>query len=325
MQRLLDQYRRMDPVNHFISTLKEMNASWYSLDSQRRIVNEIIRDPIAEKYAPETKYRIRLIKQFIREIERKNYDISDELAQELIYVLKYPCGVDIDDDELYHVSYRLAENDTRSKIISFRVSNSFRDVGMKIWEAGFFMAEFARHRPHLFTSRKILELGSGVGLTGIMIAACCAPKSIILTDYTRQSLVNLRYNVQINDHMLRNSQIRVEDLDWNDCSLDHAAKMNVELLISCDCVYDVSVFPALVNTVTSFFNCPDTSESPRAQRVAYFAATLRNQATFSAFLSELDGTSILLSDITDDAQNSPQVFDYPNRNTIRMFCMSLAQ
>lgn len=35
----------------------------------------------------------------------------------------------------------------------------------------------------LLKGRRVLELGAGTGMTGIVVAACCGAKEVVLTDY----------------------------------------------------------------------------------------------------------------------------------------------
>ena len=45
---------------------------------------------------------------------------------------------------------------------------------------------------------KIVELGAGVGTTGIIVAGLCKTKSVHMTDYTDATLLNMIHNVAIN-------------------------------------------------------------------------------------------------------------------------------
>lgn len=53
-------------------------------------------------------------------------------------------------------------------------------VGMQVWRSALLMGDFILGNRDIFTNDQIvLELGSGVGLTGIVAAMCC--KEIIFT------------------------------------------------------------------------------------------------------------------------------------------------
>lgn len=53
-------------------------------------------------------------------------------------------------------------------------------VGMQVWRSALSMSDFIVENRHIFTGEQVvLELGSGVGLTGIVAAMYC--KEIIFT------------------------------------------------------------------------------------------------------------------------------------------------
>lgn len=57
---------------------------------------------------------------------------------------------------------------------------SLNMVGMQVWRSALLMGDFILENRHIFTGDQIvLELGSGVGLTGIVAAMYC--KEIIFT------------------------------------------------------------------------------------------------------------------------------------------------
>lgn len=56
------------------------------------------------------------------------------------------------------------------------------------WEAGFFLAEYMVLNREIFENKTCLELGSGVGITGIVLAKKVNIKKLVMTDYTDQSM-----------------------------------------------------------------------------------------------------------------------------------------
>lgn len=50
------------------------------------------------------------------------------------------------------------------------------------------MADFMALNPEIFENKTCLELGSGVGITGIVLAKKAKVKQLVLTDYTDQSM-----------------------------------------------------------------------------------------------------------------------------------------
>lgn len=130
------------------------------------------------------------------------------------------------------------------------------------------------------------------------------------------------YNVGINQELLNNvEQPEAQILDWADFSHDTVATLSPDILLACDCVYDIDEFPALMGIIGAFFTFPDTPKSNRVDRVAYFATTLRNEATLSTFLSHLDQYSIHFTNITSETAPCSH-FEYPNAESIRLYRLS---
>ncbi|CAM9234270.1 unnamed protein product [Choristocarpus tenellus] len=125
--------------------------------------------------------------------------------------------------------------------LTCRVVNQDNEVGMRVWEAGRVLAEYCVSRPELFKGRRVLELGAGVGMTGLTIAACCNPSEVVLTDYAPRVLANLRFNAEINrstlEKCVRGSEtVVVRSLDWMDYSSLDTANPKAKKA-SCEALY----------------------------------------------------------------------------------------
>ena len=71
-------------------------------------------------------------------------------------------------------------------------------TGWTIWAAATLKARWIAERPELFAGKDCIELGAGCGLTGLA-AACCTPaKSVVLSDYPKETMENLLYNTARN-------------------------------------------------------------------------------------------------------------------------------
>jgi predicted nicotinamide N-methyase len=94
--------------------------------------------------------------------------------------------------------------DDDDDIIQIRTYPYHNDVGVaKVWEAGACLAEYIIYNLHCVKDKNVVELGAGVGLTGLIAAGYSGAKSIHMTDYTEVCLDNLGYNVDINEEWLR--------------------------------------------------------------------------------------------------------------------------
>lgn len=66
--------------------------------------------------------------------------------------------------------------------------------------------------------RSVLELGSGVGLTGLSVCLQCAPKSFCFTDSHLEVLERLRENIHLN--ITSENSLAIELGRWGSCFQD---------------------------------------------------------------------------------------------------------
>lgn len=248
--------------------------------------------------------------------------MDDDLAGELMnFLLRSQTGDSLQSDALHHVSYSAYDSEQTSEeiVVTCRVTAVFNEVGLKIWEAGWFLAEYILAYPELFRDQCVLELGAGVGFSGLVLATCTRPRQVLLSDYAPNVMQNLRYNVEINSSKYR-CPVDVVTLDWD--TWQQSDELQPDILLAGDCVYDVAAFPSLVRVLHAFMDKPSDR-----QRVAIFASTIRNQTTFQAFLDQLEQFEIAYVDVTAEALQAmgPQCFKYANRHQIRLCHLSRAK
>ncbi|KAE8905515.1 hypothetical protein PF005_g13864 [Phytophthora fragariae] len=91
-------------------------------------------------------------------------------------------------------------------------------IGGSVWTSGELLAahlELQReHYRSVFDGARVVELGSGTGYVGLMIAACFKPSHVFLTDL-KTHVQGLRRNVERNAEALRPGvQVHVSELSW---------------------------------------------------------------------------------------------------------------
>lgn len=166
------------------------------------------------------------------------------------------------------------------------------------------MANWCLNNCKLFQNKTILELGSGVGVTGLILASNCSPKRVCLTDCHSTVLEVLCENVNLNvtdreikqkegkfqtkpcesllikGHVNNNnctSVVEVRKLPWEIVDEKLCKTFgNVDTLIAADVVYDSDLFLPLINTLKCFLKS-GVSE-------VFLACTVRNRNTLNHFL-----------------------------------------
>jgi predicted nicotinamide N-methyase len=99
-------------------------------------------------------------------------------------------------------SFRVG-SDTSNHHLKIRVFPQHNDVALKVWEAGACLAEYLMAYPDMVANKRVIELGAGVGLTGLVMAACCQPISVYMTDYSATCLENMNHNIAINQKWIQ--------------------------------------------------------------------------------------------------------------------------
>ena len=173
-------------------------------------------------FLPSRRYIQKLLQQYITKLEECNIELQDDnLASLVCYFSMTKCNTLPDPTSSSLVTFRIPksnnsmesnDNDTspstnnkgNDDIIQIRTYPYHNDVGAaKVWEAGACLAEYIIYNPQCVKDKNVVELGAGVGLTGLIAAGVCRAKSMHMTDYTEVCLDNLGYNVDINEEWLR--------------------------------------------------------------------------------------------------------------------------
>lgn len=150
----------------------------------------------------------------------------------------------------------------------------------------------------------VLELGSGVGLTGLTISLSCAPKTVILTDCHPVVLKTLTENIELNIKddfnekvplkdcfLLERGVVRVLSLNWETITPEFCEKLGrVNKIVAADVVYDQTIFKPLLNTVNLLF---------KYCKVEHFilSCTVRNEDTFKKFIGLVKDENYKIEDL----------------------------
>ncbi|GAB2293547.1 hypothetical protein Dimus_027754 [Dionaea muscipula] len=102
--------------------------------------------------------------------------------------------------------------------IRHSITSSIPRVGLQVWRAELVLADFVLHKMFLspeFDGIISIELGSGTGLVGILLAF--AAKIVFITDHGNDILDNCAKNIELNLGLFgRYSSVHVRELDWQE-------------------------------------------------------------------------------------------------------------
>ncbi|CAM9485652.1 unnamed protein product [Ectocarpus sp. 6 AP-2014] len=261
------------------STSSSSSSSWTSLGFQERVATELFDCPVAAEFPPRLEYVSRVTKVLLEAVETA----GDEPAEGLL-LARMACvsslrgGGGHSDDTAFesfwfprraalcgtistgsYYSAKGFQEEEGGAFFSFRVANRDNEVGLRVWEAGRALAEFCQAHSGLLRGKRVLELGAGIGMTGMAVAATCGAAEVVLTDYAprhedfiffctlsptrplRRMLANLHHNLEINRALLEAgagrsngdndkpsttpSGVSVRFLDWTDYCRHNASSV----------------------------------------------------------------------------------------------------
>ncbi|CAM9106648.1 unnamed protein product [Scytosiphon promiscuus] len=216
---------------------------WTSLEFQEKVAALVLESPVAVEFPPRVEYVSRVTKVLLQEVEAAGDEPAeglllarmacassirareegmmaaggaDDTAFESFWFPEpTACCNCSDSSSSAGVAFSPAADsagasDTRKQaagaFFSFRVANRDNEVGLRVWEAGRALAEFCLAHSGLLEGKRVLELGAGIGMTGMAAAACCGASEVVLTDYAPRVLANLHFNVEINRPLLDTSK-----------------------------------------------------------------------------------------------------------------------
>ncbi|XP_058672028.1 protein-lysine N-methyltransferase EEF2KMT [Ammospiza caudacuta] len=268
------------------------------------ILHKTILHPLCVKYPPSAKYRRCFLTELIKKLESTAAEPLDELYEALADVLK-------EEEESTHCykNYLLPSGDCVSLCESTALISG-GTTGLLTWEAALHLAQWALQNPSLFRGRTVLELGSGVGFTGIAICKSCQPRTFIFSDCHPRVLSQLGENLQLNGlspepdgtwspqtesqgqegegQSCQTPKVIVAELDWGSVTEKQLLALRADVVIAADVVYDPEIIVALIGMLQKL----STSRADRKAPEVFIASTIRNPATYQLFQAELDKAGI---------------------------------
>lgn len=187
---------------------------------------------------------------------------------------------------------------------------------MRTWRASLLLAEWLVQHPDVVWKKRVLELGSGVGFLGVLIAQLQLDviresrlintgqenegASLVMTDVNDAVLARCYDNTLLPSNRINNHpNIRTMQLDWVDALSEDRKKrletrlgeINAEVMIGADIVYDLDLIPPLIETLRMGLSTDPTSpESNRRQ--AWIALSVRSEETLSRFIEVADARGL---------------------------------
>jgi hypothetical protein len=330
--------------------------SWPSEEAQAELV-QILTDtdyqrlpPGLTNVSPPHKYLQSVLQLAKRDIEK--HEICPQYNDDFMDLfLNTVCEVGDAED----TGFALYKTLLTDRLIPIKIKRSHNEVGTKVWTAGIFLTELiqrmAEKERSCWCDASVLELGAGVGITGLVLARGLPdeiqPNEVLLSDYPLDVMELLAENTTIVSRWNDRCKVDAKALDWaqvNDHGFDDISLGSYNCILAADCTYSEDLNSSLVRLFEAYFELYSQHHSIAYNNInmeedylpiallkskepfVLIACTERNIVTYQHFLSVLEQSKICQGiDITFSSQ---QLVQYPfyvdysvDRNLIRILCI----
>lgn len=173
---------------------------------QERFLSEVLCHADVERHPPQLAYTKRVVKAFVRDVERSGGDagLDDglaEIAASLMGGYGSSLGGDGSDADSKFFYRAFQVGPAPAPPITLSVTEGWGgglETGGNVWVGGLLMAHFLTQQAGLFSGQRVVEFGAGTGMGGIALAKTGQARSVTLTDVMAPVLDVLRVNVEAN-------------------------------------------------------------------------------------------------------------------------------
>ncbi|XP_077490474.1 protein-lysine N-methyltransferase EEF2KMT isoform X1 [Amblyomma americanum] len=271
LKQLSKRFLACVPIAELKNLLDTVPGVCFVEEFQEQLVACTVQHPVARTFPPRASYVKHFLKCVIDKLDAHNVDIADSLYVHFAEKLGFRnSGDDLPGFVTYTIDDRTAVTLKEHTAVVLNGT-----TGLRTWQASMFLSEWCLENRNLLSGKHILELGCGVGLTGIVICKTCSPLTYTFTDGHCAVLQSVEENLGRND--VTGSNISVHMLSWGDHT-DYKEHCATDIILGADLVFDPAVIPLLVGTLGDLLAEGGT---------AYIASTVRNPETHALFLSSL--------------------------------------
>ncbi|KAF9270761.1 hypothetical protein L218DRAFT_969219 [Marasmius fiardii PR-910] len=298
-------------------------------DLNKFLVEEILLNPHLQRFPPAVQYQQSFWKTLISHLEQlqrssddayDEFEIDDRILEHYLSLLPLAAPVR---DQICGLGLPLRQPPSKSFVTRFWTTFSNQSegeaidvsqyqtttlhesrtiiesgtTGLRTWGASLHLAEYIISHPDLIRRKRILELGSGVGFLGIIVATIQhllrEPMPIWLTDVNEDVLSRCRQNVSLDCNLSSSHpDVHFRALDWFDALKEDRGRLDgfiqecdLDLILGADIVFDPSLIEPLAALLSQFL------QHRERERMGIIALTVRNEETYRSFLTAVQGAS----------------------------------
>lgn len=329
-EQLILAMASVDEVLSALHTEREFaSEEKWSMEEQDRFAHLV--DCCWTELGSLNRYTKALVRTYVSKLEKQGGVLNSDKLMDLVFRISLIKETIPHPEESCYLCFRIPPND--DKLLKIRIYPFHNDVALRLWEAGATLAEYFLEYPDFVQGKRVIELGAGVGLTGLVVAGSCGAEGVYLTDYTEVCRANMAHNILINQDWLQASRLDSSTvtqgyLEWSSFvegdrdeegsdtlrSSDHDHKClkafdDADILLAADVTYDLDSLKYLVAIVVQFLQKAPT------RKEAIFGITRRNMTTFNTFLALLKDEGIDYKWIWSRPEYHPLPIRFPTKFT----------
>ncbi|XP_048325211.2 uncharacterized protein LOC107410619 isoform X2 [Ziziphus jujuba] len=161
----------------------------------------------------------------------------------------------LDESFFINDNYQLTTFTFGSQVIQLfclhSASTDFDLTGQLVWPGAMLLNDYISKNSELLQGRSVIELGSGVGITGILCSRFC--REVVLTDHNEEVLRILKKNVELHSSSQNHNGLAAEKLEWgNSEHIYHILEKysrGFDLILGADICFQQASIPLLFDTV----------------------------------------------------------------------------
>jgi predicted nicotinamide N-methyase len=263
MMFLTKQFLQGRDINNLDISLTDLTP-----ETQERFINQISH----QQLKPDASYSRKFLKKYAQHIESHGHEASESLVL-MMADLMITKERDEDNYRVYSI---------KDTAIVLRESNRLivnGTTGLRTWEAALYFTEWLSCKGDIFSGKRVLEFGSGLGLVGIAMASIANAARVSLTDTHELVIDALKQNLELNNHVCH-CKVSVTPFDWESQDVAMLQVEEIDFIVATDCFYEERVITGFINTIKR-------AVSLNSNIICYLAITKRNDLTWNYFSDEL--------------------------------------
>ncbi|KAJ7606813.1 hypothetical protein FB45DRAFT_1068225 [Roridomyces roridus] len=295
------------------------------------LADRILTNPHFERYPPSKQYQKSFWKWTIDHLEKmpadpEEFEVDSRIYDHYLELLNID-GPSLTGSNPPSQSYVThfwkppgAESYQSTTLLESRTMIEGGTTGLRTWLASLILAQYLITHASLVQGKRILELGSGIGFLGSVVASLqlldgdsipAGHGTLYLSDINDSVISRCRDNIQLPcNSSSTHPSVKFCFLDWSAAldpdgivpltSLLHE-ELDAELMLGADIVFDPDLIPALVAVLRLALQPRSDSHS----RCALIALTVRNPSTMKTFVDTVQNNHLSL-----------ETLDLPTEETI---------